>query len=570
MTNIGALLTSSRLLAATQTRSAPVRILTPIVPPRPTAFINATHTQAQAAAAALALETRAASGASASIVLQKSGGSYEMTGSKTVSVGAGVSAASETVELKAGASYTVATSFGLNSTRGRMKLELLDSSGKIVQTVMGGVGKTSANVTYKAAATGVFTIRLTGQPLPDKSATAFHQSYSIGVAQALSKIPTSGDKNIDALVYGGTHSWLHDAGALATASTNVVKTGVRSLNPAMTRSVKYAFMTSDSIKTLTGQDARGAAAMSDVQKAAVNDAFAYLGSVIALRFEAVSDPAQADILFGQNNQGGTSAGYANPPNQSGSHAQYLFLASDQATNSNFANGSYGLTTLLHEIGHTLGLKHPGNYNAGGGGAPGPYLPKDTDNRRFTLMSYYGAPDVSSHPQTLMGYDVLALQFLYGANSNPTDTAALAKRQTTNFEDSWRGLETIWAPKGAELDASRTTRSNIVDFREGAYSSIAMSGSMANNNVGLAWGSKLTSAKGGSGADRFYTAFTGDVVADGGAGVDTLYLAGKASEWSRSGETYTRKVAGQAVSNVTAHNFETVAYYDAAKAPATHA
>lgn len=375
MTSISSLSTSSLLLAGAQAQRSAAPVLTPVAAPKPVAYPSAASTQAQAAAAVFALETRAASGSPASIVLQKSGATYEATGSKTVSVGANVTSATESAELRAGASYTFSTSFGLSSTRGRMKIELLDPNGKVVQTVIGGVGKTSAAINYKAAASGVFSIRLTGQPIDKTTTTAIYQGYSIGVAQAASKLPGSGDKNVDALIFGGTNSWLHDTGALATLSTNVVKDGVRSLNSALSRKVKFAFMTSDSIKGLTGEDARGAAVMSNTQKAAVTDALAYYSSVINLQFEAVSDPAQADIVFGQNNQGGTSAGYANAPNQSGGHAEYLFLASDQSSNGVFTNGSYGLTTLLHEVGHTLGLKHPGNYNAGGGGAPGLSCPR---------------------------------------------------------------------------------------------------------------------------------------------------------------------------------------------------
>jgi hypothetical protein len=568
MTSIASLTSSLQILTSSQPQRMAANA-PPVAAPAAVNF-NAASTKAQAVAAALSL-SGAASNSASSITLQRSGGPYETTGSKTVAVGTGVTSATETVDMRAGASYTIGTSFGLSSALGRMRVELLDPTGKLVQSVVTAAGKTSISLGFKATATGAFTIRLTGQPIAKTGVTTqIHQGYSVGVAQAQSKIPTSGDASIDALIFGGTNSWLHDAGALATRSTDYIKPGVNPLNSALSRPVRYAFMNADRIKTLTGADARGAAEMSDTQKAAVNDAFAYLGSVIALKFEQVSDPSQADIVFGQNNQNGTSAGYANPPQQSGSHAQYLFLASDQSTNGTFVNGSYGLTTLLHEIGHTLGLKHPGNYNAGGGGAPGPYLPKATDNRRYTMMSYYGAPGSSANPQTLMSYDVQALQYLYGANKTPTDAAALAKHQTTSFDDTWSGLETLWTPQGGEIDASATAKSNIVDFREGSFSSIAMSGTSANNNVALAWGAKLASAKGGAGADRFYTTATGDISADGGAGTDTLYLAGKASEWTRNGDVFTRKIGGKAVATVTAKNMETIAYYDPARTAALHA
>ena len=371
---------------------------------------------------------------------------------------------------------------------------------------------------------------------------------------------TSGDKNLDALLMGGTNVWHHAAGSVATKTSNVVKAGVTELQNVVGRPIKFAFMDSSFLSRLTGSDANGAAVMTTAQKQAVQDAFNYLSGVINQSFELVTDPTQADIVFGTNNQGGTSAGYAYLPNRSGNHAQYLMLANDQTTNSTFTNGSYGLLTLLHEIGHTLGLKHPGNYNAGGGGAPGPFLSKADDNRRNTIMSYYGASGLSANPQTLMAYDIAALQYLYGANRNPANTEALAKRQTTTFTDSWAGLESLWTPKGAALDMSAMTKNNVVDLREGAFSSIGN----VKNNVSLAYGSKISSVTGGSGSDQIYAAENGTMTLNGGAGADVLYLAGTAKEWTLNGSTYTRKVAGKVVATIAATGFETVAYYNPAK------
>ena len=49
-----------------------------------------------------------------------------------------------------------------------------------------------------------------------------------------------------------------------------------------------------------------------------------------------------------------------PPNASGTKDKtYLYLANNQASNndSGMADGQYGWLTVLHEIGHTLGLPH---------------------------------------------------------------------------------------------------------------------------------------------------------------------------------------------------------------------
>jgi serralysin len=438
----------------------------------------------------------------------------------------------------------------------------MDGTNQVVRSFFSGTGKTQASFTLTPLASGTYTIRITGQAIGKTGATTnLYGSYQVSVAQAQAKLPTkSGDKNIDALVMGGTNAWFHEAGSVATKTNTQIKPGVTELQNVVGRPIKYAFMNSAFLSQLSGADANGAAVMTNTQKQAVQDAFGYFSSVINQSFELVADPTQADIVFGTNNQGGTSAGYAYLPNMSGNHAQYLMLANDQATNSTFTNGSYGLLTLLHEMGHTLGLKHPGNYNAGGGGTPGPYLSKADDNRRNTIMSYYGASGISANPQTLMAYDIAALQYLYGANRNPTNMEALAKRQTTTFTDGWAGLESLWTPQGATIDLSAMTKSNVVDLRQGAFSSIGTT----KNNVSLAYGSRIDAVTGGKGADQVYTAATGNMVLSGGEGADTLYLAGTAKEWTQSGSTWTRKQAGKTVATVTATQFETVAFYDPAK------
>lgn len=88
-------------------------------------------------------------------------------------------------------------------------------------------------------------------------------------------------------------------------------------------------------------------------------------------------------------------------------------------------GTYGFLTFLHEAGHALGLSH--SFEAAG---PFPAMPADRDALEYTVMSYssyvgqtedggyvnvYGA-----YPQSLMMYDIAAIQHLYGANFNYND------------------------------------------------------------------------------------------------------------------------------------------------------
>lgn len=81
-------------------------------------------------------------------------------------------------------------------------------------------------------------------------------------------------------------------------------------------------------------------------------------------------------------------------------------------------GNYDYLTVLHELGHALGLKHP--HEASGHGT----LAAGYDSLEYTVMTYrawQGAPATGYRlgnwdaPQTYMMLDIAALQHLYGAD-----------------------------------------------------------------------------------------------------------------------------------------------------------
>lgn len=91
-------------------------------------------------------------------------------------------------------------------------------------------------------------------------------------------------------------------------------------------------------------------------------------------------------------------------------------------------GRHGFVSYIHEIGHAIGLRHPGEYN-GDGPVPQHYH----DSTLYTVMSYFGLSwgrgeedaawadwigkdGVHYSPQTPMLYDIYAIQRIYGVET----------------------------------------------------------------------------------------------------------------------------------------------------------
>jgi hypothetical protein len=255
------------------------------------------------------------------------------------------------------------------------------------------------------------------------------------------------------------------------------------------------------------------ATFPEVYKEQVRIALAEYSDVINVQFLEVTGSPDAEISFyrfGSGPPGTRGLGHFSPPSDSWDG----FVAYN--TNQNLTDET-NFRRVLHEIGHSLGLKHPGNYDVTGGGAAGPFLPPSEDSNKYTLMSYTRNPDSnSSVDKHLMLYDIASLQIWWGANLS-TRTG-----NDTYTADSESLLRAIWDAGGTDSIAYGGTADAYIDLRAGTFSSLG-----ATDNLAIAYGVTIENAVGGGGDDGF-VGNAADNVLDGASGVDRAFYEGPLS------------------------------------------
>ena len=148
------------------------------------------------------------------------------------------------------------------------------------------------------------------------------------------------------------------------------------------------------------------------------ETFDYLSIILPLSFTEITNTQSATFKFESHNM--TAGGYATYPGYSTSG-----IVEISSKNNSDLLGQYAVSTVIHELGHSLGLDHTsprGEVAAGaGGGDDAPSLPDYLDRSTLSIMSYAKIRIDESYLASYSALDIRALISLYGKRESTEAT-----------------------------------------------------------------------------------------------------------------------------------------------------
>ena len=252
---------------------------------------------------------------------------------------------------------------------------------------------------------------------------------------------------------------------------------------------------------ITGGEGDGYSPFTEAQKAAARDFFELWDDLIAPGIAEAADRPGASA-WGRNDVDIWLANTTTGPNNAwtylpGEGQQLTRVAGDIWTApaekygpaGALTTGSYGSHTLIHEMGHSLGLLHPGEYNGASATSYDVSALYAQDTHQYTIMSYWWGQNTNalSHNfalfrpnwvQTPMLHDIVTIQAKYGADptTRTGDTTygfnSNAGRDVFDFSVNPHPYLSIYDAGGNDtLDLSGFTAGQFVNLQPGSFSSV---------------------------------------------------------------------------------------------------
>ncbi|WNZ00165.1 DUF4214 domain-containing protein [Sulfurospirillum sp. 'SP'] len=380
-----------------------------------------------------------------------------------------------------------------------------------------------------------------------------------------------------------------DETSLLSSTSTIVKT-LDSGDYWENEIITYNYNTTKPSYYTSLSDTIGWQQVSSTVKNVIDAIMSYTDGLIASHFSKVN--YIGDISFNTISISNSENGHAYYPSTYSRIGGDIFLGNELSltatdTNNNITQSEYGYLTIIHELGHALGLKHPFEGET--------TLSTLQDNHANTIMSYTDykklVPEIfyannrmqgvyeEIFPQTFMVYDIATLQSIYGVDTTTNTSNTTYRYGTTPF------YKTIWDSGGVDtLDFTLTTHTNTINLAPGSYSnvnytSVAMQiaeqqakysaethttyynnwiASLYNDYaseiytgehaLGIAYGTIIENAVGGSATDIFYDNSVNNILT-GNSGDDTFYLGAGGYDTLIGGDGMDKVVLNLAKSDV---------------------
>ncbi|MCX6075619.1 MAG: DUF4214 domain-containing protein [Campylobacterales bacterium] len=252
---------------------------------------------------------------------------------------------------------------------------------------------------------------------------------------------------------------------------------------------------------------------------------AYASSLLGITISYAQN-AVGDIAIASKSMNALTLGYSYMPGSSVKNSTGDIFVNAAFTDTDYKKGGMAYSTILHELGHALGLDHP--FGAGD------YAGIDVNDTIMSYNKYNGHDAITNNDYSIYSFtsfeeaDITALRSLYGASAatQTDDTYTLADMLFSETISGYtipikNNLFTI-------LDDGGKDTISLAGIDHGAYldlsgntQSVIMYGTM-HHYLNIASGTIIENAIGSNYNDTFVLNSANNTI-DGKMGIDTVYV-----------------------------------------------